>query len=98
MLGGTQVKEESDILVDVLEDYTSGYVLIVHNDEVNTFEWVIESLVKVCKHSFEQAEQSALIIHYSGKYSVKHGTKKELKPMKDALIDRGINATLESFD
>lgn len=69
--------------------------LIVWNDEVNTFEWVIETLVEVCKHSTEQAEQCALLIHSKGKYSVKNGMYDDLKPMCDAITDRGINATIE---
>lgn len=69
--------------------------LVVHNDEVNTFEWVIESLVDICKHSLQQAEQSALIIHTKGRYAVKEGDEHTLKPMREALVDRGIGATLE---
>ncbi|MBX7224954.1 MAG: ATP-dependent Clp protease adaptor ClpS [Chitinophagales bacterium] len=84
--------EEVDIL---LEDTAHEAVLMVYNDEVNTFEWVIESLVQVCKHTFEQAEQCSLFIHFKGKYGVKHGSKKDLRPMKDALLDRGISATVE---
>ncbi len=69
--------------------------LIVWNDEVNTFEWVIETLMEICKHTAEQAEQCALLIHHQGKYSVKNGLYEELKPMCDAITDRGINATIE---
>jgi ATP-dependent Clp protease adaptor protein ClpS len=77
----------------VLDD--TGLSLVVHNDEVNTFDWVIESLVKICRHSMEQAEQCAYIIHFNGKYAVKHGEERELNPMRRGLVDRGINATLE---
>lgn len=69
--------------------------LIVWNDDVNTFEWVIETLMEVCGHSYEQAEQCAYIIHFSGKYAVKNGTYDDLRPMCDAILDRGISATLE---
>lgn len=69
--------------------------LIVHNDDVNTFDWVIKSLVEICGHTEEQAEQCAMIIHFKGKYCVKTGPREELQIMKDGLIDRGINATLE---
>ncbi len=81
--------------VDVLTDTMDPFHLIVWNDEVNTFEWVIETLVEVCKHSVEQAEQCAYIIHFRGKYSVKNGDYEELKPMCDAITDRGIGATVE---
>lgn len=69
--------------------------LIVWNDEVNTFDWVIQSLVEVCDHSPEQAEQCAWIIHTRGKYAVKVGSERKLSPMREALVDRGIGATLE---
>ena len=76
-------------------DVVDPLQLIVWNDEVNTFEWVIESLMEVCDHSYEQAEQCAYIIHFKGKYAVKHGFYEKLRPMCDAITDRGIGATLE---
>ena len=82
-------------LEEVLTKTTSPYQIIVWNDDVNTFDWVIETLVEVCGHSYEQAEQCAYIIHFSGKYAVKSGTYEDLRPMCDAILDRGINATLE---
>ena len=69
--------------------------LIVHNDDVNTFDWVAEALVDICKHTWVQAEQCALIVHEKGKYAVKEGDFDALKPMKDAISERGINATIE---
>lgn len=69
--------------------------LVVHNDSVNTFESVIEALISVCRHSFAQAEQCALIIHNKGKYAVKTGTIHELKKMKEGITERGIGATIE---
>lgn len=81
--------------VDVLTDQEEPYNLIVWNDEVNTFEWVIETLMEVCGHSAEQAEQCAYIIHYQGKYAVKSGSFDDLKPKCDAITDRGIGATIE---
>lgn len=94
----TKEKEELDDLEVLLTDLDSGWQIIVYNDDVNTFEWVIESLVEICKHTYEQAEQCAMFIHFKGKYSVKHGSETELIPMKDALLDRGITATLESLN
>jgi len=84
-------KMETDVLTKNVEPYS----LIVWNDDVNTFEWVIETLIEVCKHSQEQAEQCAMIIHTQGKYAVKQGLFKELKPMCDAITSRGIGATIE---
>ncbi|MDQ6610115.1 MAG: ATP-dependent Clp protease adaptor ClpS [Bacteroidota bacterium] len=80
---------------EVVTKTTSPFHIIVWNDDVNTFDWVIETLVEVCGHTFEQAEQCAYIIHYSGKYAVKQGTYNELRPQCDAILDRGISATLE---
>jgi ATP-dependent Clp protease adaptor protein ClpS len=80
---------------DVLTDTDEPCNLIVWNDEVNTFEWVIETLMEVCGHSAEQAEQCAYIIHYQGKYAVKNGSYDDLKPECDAITDRGIGATIE---
>lgn len=89
----TQTRELEEILEDIGVDEPVN--LIVWNDEVNTFDWVIKSLVDVCEHTQEQAEQCAWIIHYKGKYAVKHGSLNKLKPMREALVDRGIGATLE---
>ena len=71
------------------------YRLVLHNDNHNTFEWVIETLIDVCKHSTEQAEQCSYIIHSKGKYAVKTAPFNILKVMKDAITERGINATIE---
>ncbi len=88
---------DADVLEakEVKELTTSPYNLIVWNDDVNTFEWVIETLMKVCGHTHEQAEQCAYIIHFSGKYAVKNGDYEDLRPMCDAILDRGISATIE---
>jgi ATP-dependent Clp protease adaptor protein ClpS len=85
--------EEAD--TDVLTAFDSPYSLVVWNDEVNTFEWVIETLMEVCGQSQEQAEQCAMIIHTKGKYAVKSGSYDDLKPFCDAITDRGIGATIE---
>lgn len=82
---------------ELLVDEVKPFQLIVWNDEVNTFEWVIETLVEVCNHSYEQAEQCAYIIHFRGKYAVKEGSYDELKPMADAITERGIGATVEEM-
>lgn len=81
--------------IDLGESTLQQHRLILHNDNHNTFEWVIESLMEVCQHTVEQAEQSSYIIHSKGKYAVKRGSFSFLKPMKDAIVERGINATIE---
>ena len=89
-------QEES--VEELVVETTKGFHLIVWNDEVNTFEWVIETLIEVCGHEHEQAEQCAWLIHNRGKYAVKNGSYEILKPMCDAITDRGIGATIESAD
>ena len=83
------------IETDLLTCLEEPCILILWNDDVNSFEWVIETLVEVCGHSYEQAEQCAYIIHYHGKYAVKQGSYDDLKPQCDAITERGINATVE---
>ena len=88
-------REEFAFDTDLLTEVESPYSLIVWNDEVNSFDWVIQTLVEICNHSTEQAEQCAMIIHSQGKYAVKQGNYEDLKPMCDAITERGIGATIE---
>lgn len=84
---------------DILLEESIGEIseLIVYNDDYNTFEWVIECFINVCKHSSEQAEQLSLIVHYKGKATVKTASLEVLRPMKDALCDRGLSAVIETI-
>ncbi len=92
MRSSYQPQEVEQILEDIqLEDLKN---LVVHNDDINTFDHVINTLIKVCNHSMEQAEQCTWIIHYKGKCAVKNGSYLELKPMKEAILDAGINASV----
>jgi ATP-dependent Clp protease adaptor protein ClpS len=91
----TQFYEQEDTAV--LTAFEHPCHLVVWNDEVNTFDWVIETLMEVCNHSQEQAEQCAIIIHTRGKYAVKNGSYDDLKPYCDAITDRGIGATIEEL-
>lgn len=88
--------EETD--VEVLEQTakkeTEVHTLVVFNDDVNTFDWVIETLIKVCRHTPEQAEQCTLIIHYKGKCTVKEGQFEELVGMRNEICRRGISAEI----
>ena len=87
----TELEEE----VVTLEDLIGTYHIVLYNDDVNTFDWVIDCLVDLCKHTPEQAEQCALLVHYKGKCGVKNGSYNELKPICEALLDRGLSAKLE---
>ncbi len=88
-------EEDEDVLV--MDDIGTGLPaqIVVFNDDHNTFEWVIECFMQVLRHASEQAEQLALIIHNKGKATVKSGTKKDLIPLCEALLDRGLSAEVE---
>jgi len=79
-----------------LEDGLHGEksFLILHNDDFNTFDYVIESLIEICDHDFVQAEQCALITHHKGKCDVKKGVIDTLKPLRRELVERGLNVTI----
>lgn len=79
----------------VLEELVDQKDLIVFNDDINTFDHVINSLIKVCKHTSEQAEQCTWIIHYNGKCQVKRGVYDKLEPMCTALLEKGISAEIQ---
>ena len=79
----------------LVEELVAEQFLVVYNDDVNTFEHVIESLIDVCNHTPEQAEQCSYIIHYKGRASVREGLFDKLYPMKTALTDRGLSAVIE---
>jgi ATP-dependent Clp protease adaptor protein ClpS len=88
----TQHEEEIELLESELKD--EEFQLVVYNDDVNTFEHVIECLIKVCRHTKEQAEQCTLLIHYKGKCTVKSGTFETLLPLCQAMCDKGISAEI----
>ena len=82
--------EELDLLEEII--VTESHDLVVYNDDYNTFEHVIKTLIEVCGHSPLQAEQCTWLIHYKGKCSVKTGSFDELAPMRNSICDRGISA------
>jgi len=94
----TQVEELEDVLIE--EITTTGKVahLIVHNDEVNTFDWVIQCFQEILNHTSEQSEQLSMIIHFKGKATVKTASFDVLRPLKDGLVDRGLSAVIEEED
>lgn len=71
------------------------YRLILHNDDFNSFDWVITCLMKICNHEFEQASQSAHLVHYKGKCDVKYGDLETISEMKSKLQNAGLSATME---
>ena len=68
--------------------------IVLYNDDVNTFDHVIDTLIRVCKHTAEQAEQCAILVHYKGKCTVKTGTLDELKPQCTQLLEAGLSAEI----
>ena len=86
----TQTEEESDVLLKEVEERN----LVLHNDDVNTFDHVIATLIAVCEHTPEQAEQCALIVHYNGRCTVKSGSYDELEPKCLRLLDAGLSAEI----
>jgi ATP-dependent Clp protease adaptor protein ClpS len=85
---------ESELLLEEEELGVGNHQIILYNDDVNTFEFVINTLIKVCKHDALQAEQCTYLVHYKGKCSVKRGTYEELVPICTALLDRGLTAEI----
>ena len=92
MIMSTKEKVLEEVLLEEAASFNNEIVL--YNDDVNTFEHVTQVLMKVCEHTHEQAEQCTLIIHYKGKCAVKKGTRPELKPLCEAILDEGIQAAI----
>lgn len=89
------IDTETLLEVDELVDKTAKRDLVLHNDDYHTFEYVIETLVELCDHTLEQAEQCTYLVHYRGKCAVKLGTLEELKPIYKAIQDRGLTVEIQ---
>ena len=87
----THTQEELDVLV---EEAVSNKI-VLFNDEVNSFDFVIEALIKVCGHEAIQAEQCTILVHFKGRCTVKEGDYNDLEPMCTALLDRGLTAEIQ---
>jgi ATP-dependent Clp protease adaptor protein ClpS len=86
---------ETEELVEVKEAIAAEHTIVLFNDDVNTFDFVIETLVELCDQDPIQAEQCAYLVHYTGKCAVKSGSYEKLKPVCSALLDRGLTAEIE---
>ena len=84
-------KAEEDVAT--LED--SGCSLVLYNDDVHTFDYVIKALMDICRHTEEQAEQCAILVHCHGRCTVKHGSYETLLPMHSALLDKQLTSEIE---
>ncbi|NHF57946.1 ATP-dependent Clp protease adaptor ClpS [Flavobacteriaceae bacterium TP-CH-4] len=89
---GTKEKLQEELLLE--EDTVKQREIVLYNDDVNTFDHVIETLIAVCEHSPEQAEQCSLIVHYNGKCTVKTGEYDDLKPRCSRLLQAGLSAEI----
>ena len=87
-------KKETHEDVDVLEQEVNQHEIILFNDDVHTFDFVIDSLIDVCNHTLEQAEQCTVLVHYKGKCSVKTGEYNELKSPCTQLLNLGLSAEI----
>jgi ATP-dependent Clp protease adaptor protein ClpS len=80
--------------VALLEKEDEIYKIVLWNDDVNTFDEVIAALVEICEHTFEQAEQCTVLVHYKGKCTVKTGSLERLKPMHEKLLSRSLTSEI----
>lgn len=87
--------EEVLEIVEQREKLVRNRELVLHNDEVNTFDHVIDCLIRICGHDLLQAEQCTMIVHYNGKCTVKTAEFNKLKPMWSALVEEGLNAEIQ---
>jgi ATP-dependent Clp protease adaptor protein ClpS len=94
LINSTEILEES--ITKTVKKTEALKALILYNDDVNTFDFVTDSLIEVCEHNLLQAEQCTYLVHYTGKCVVKNGTYKKLKPLCEALLERGLTAKIEN--
>ncbi|MCP4485176.1 MAG: ATP-dependent Clp protease adaptor ClpS [Flavobacteriaceae bacterium] len=85
-----QIKEDTD----VAEIRVNEHQIVLFNDDVNTFDHVVETLIRVCGHTLEQAEQCSIIVHYKGKCTVRTGSYEELKPRCTQLLQADLSAEI----
>jgi ATP-dependent Clp protease adaptor protein ClpS len=90
----TITKKKNKSQVDKI--VSQPYKLILHNDDFNSFDWVITCLMKICGHEYEQANQCAHIVHFKGECDVKYGDFEKISEMKKKLSDAGLSVTMES--
>lgn len=80
---------------EVDEILSKPYKITLHNDDFNSFDWVITCLMKICGHEYDQANQCAHLVHFKGECDVKYGDLEKLSLMKEKLVNAGLSATLE---
>ena len=93
MMEEPEILEKERVDVDAAKNHEKA--LVLYNDDFNTFDFVTESLIKVCGHDPIQAEQCTYLVHYTGSCVVKNGSFKQLRPQCEALLERGLTAKIE---
>lgn len=88
------MQTDTEIITETIEKITKEKSLLLYNDDFNTFDFVIKTLVEICDHDYLQAEQCANIVHFKGKCDVKHGTYQQLEPLCSELLRRGLTAKI----
>lgn len=81
--------------LDILEQLTKEYEIVLYNDDVNTFDFVIDALMNICEHDPIQAEQCTMLVHYKGKCAVKTGAYEDLEPRCNKLLELGLSAEIQ---
>jgi len=90
-----EIQTDNEESVDTLLLDVEEKTIVLYNDEVNTFDFVIDSLIKVCKHEPIQAEQCTILVHFKGRCDVKKGEDDTLEPICSALLERGLTAEIQ---
>jgi ATP-dependent Clp protease adaptor protein ClpS len=98
MIRNENTKTIEQILQEIKTESVKTHRLILYNDDVNSFDWVLMSLIEICGHTPEQAEQITMLAHYKGKTEAKVGEFDDMLAMKNGLNDRKIEATVETID
>ena len=91
----TQKETKNIPTEDFNEEVVEENFLTLHNDDVHSFDYVIDALIDICEHGFEQATQCTYLVHYKGKCDVKKGAYNALKLMKEGLLEKGLSATID---
>ena len=86
---------QKDVNEETNQHKSTERILVLHNDDYHTFDYVIDALIEICNHDTFQAEQCTLLVHYKGKCDVKKGSFSYLRPMKKALVQKDLKATID---
>lgn len=90
----TQPTPQKESQEELLTQQADNYQIMLYNDDYNTFDYVIELLIEICDHTYEQAEQCAVLVHFSGKCPVKEGSYEDLLPRCSKLLNAGLTAEI----